>query len=232
MTQKAKKYALRYGNEKDWEEIKKKLPKIYHTSGFSEPELPVITGQDTTLVQSMIWHPASFYQGYNTLNARDDKLLSSKFWKEDFESRRCLIMIDGFYDFHERNGKKFPYYVQMKDGEPFLVAGIYRNANISGELRTTFTVVTTRANKEMAWIHNEPAYSAKSRMMYIVPKNHDQEWLNGHWEHVHPVIKPLEDNLLTYHPCHKIRGKNYQGNIANISDPVNYPEMNEQGSLF
>ncbi len=232
MTQKAKKYALRYGTEEDWEDLKKKLPKTYHTSGFTEPKLPVVGMQNSEKAQPMIWHPACFAKGYNTLNARDDKLLTSKFWKDDFKNRRCLVMIDGFYDFHESNGKKFPYYIQMKSGAPFMIAGLYRNANISGEMRTTFTMITTRANKEMAWIHNEPAYSAESRMMYVVPKDLDQEWLTGNWEQVHSQIQPLADNQLTYHPCHKIRGSGYKGNIENISDAVQYPEMNQQGTLF
>lgn len=233
MTKRAEDYARRYGKTKDWEYFKKRYPYIYHVSGFAEPELPVITGKDPDMIQPLIWHPASFYPGYNTLNARDDKLLSSRFWKADFESRRCLVMIDGFYDFHEHNGKKFPYYVHLSSGEPFMIAGLYRTANISGEKRETVTLITTRANKEMAWLHNEPAYSPESRMMFVVNQQDDEQWLNGSWEQVQKMIKPLTDGVLTYQPCHKLRGKAYIGNKPEISDKVYYPELEEiQGSLF
>ena len=233
MTKRAEDYAKRYGQTKDWEYFKKKYPHIYHVSGFVEPELPVVTGQDPEMIQRLIWHPASFFKGYNTLNARDDKLTTSKFWKNDFESRRCLVMIDGFFDFHDHNGKKYPYYVQMKSGEPFMIAGLYRTANISGEQRDTVTLITTRANKEMAWIHNEPAYSPESRMMFVVDPQDDEEWLQGSWEQVQKLIKPLPDDILDYHPCHKLRGKAYKGNVPDIGDRVFYPELEtSQGSLF
>ncbi|MGB3468857.1 MAG: SOS response-associated peptidase family protein [Cyclobacteriaceae bacterium] len=233
MTKRAAEYAKRYGKTKDWEYFKQKHPDIYHVSGFVEPILPVVTGQDPDEVQPLIWHPACFFKGYNTLNARDDKLLTSRFWKKDFESRRCLVMIDGFYDFHDHGGKKFPFFVQMQSGEPFMIAGLYRTVNISGEERETVTLITTRANKEMAWLHNEPAYSPESRMMYVVNPNDDEEWLTGNWEQAKELIKPLPDGELQYHSCHKLRGKAYKGNLSEVSDKVYYPELEEsQGSLF
>lgn len=233
MTKKAADYAKRYGKTKDWEFFKKRYPNIYHVSGFVEPQLPVVTGQDPDIMQPLIWHPASFYPGYNTLNARDDKLLSSKFWRTDFESRRCLVMIDGFFDFHEHGGRKYPYYIQMKSGEPFMIGGLHRKANISGEERETITLITTKANKEMAWLHNEPAYSPESRMMFVVEKQHDEEWLSGNWEQAQHLIRPLPDEALSYHPCHKLRGKAYKGNVPEIGEKVYYPELEEiQGTLF
>lgn len=233
MTKRAEEYAKRYGATGQWKDYKKKQPEVHHVSGFAEPVLPVVTGQDPEAIQPLIWHPACFFKGYNTLNARDDKLETSRFWKKDFESRRCLVMIDGFYDFHDHGGKKYPFYVQMKTGEPFMIAGLYRTAKISGEERETVTLITTRANKEMAWIHNEPAYSPESRMMFVVNEKDDEEWLGGSWEQARELIRPLPDDVLAYHPCQKIRGKAYKGNIAETSEKVYYPELEEsQGSLF
>ncbi len=237
MTRKAEKYAERYGDTDQWERMQQLTIPTFHVSGFKEPDVPVIYNDGS--LRTLIWHPFAIRKGYNSLNARDDKLMTSNFWKEDFQERRCLVIIDGFFDWHDHKGVKYPFYVKMKSEEPFTIGAIFRTSKISGEVRETVTLVTTRANKEMAWIHNEPAYSPESRMMLVIEKEDTEEWLQGNAEEImnKGMIKPIPDDILEYHPCTPIRsnkklGRVYPGNVPEVREEFDYSVEGNDLNLF
>ena len=124
--------------------------------------------------------------------------------------------------------------------EPFLVAGLWQTFQDPNDAIpiNTVTLVTGSANKEMAWIHNEPAYSPDSRMIYIVDPKDDETWLHGSEAEAKSLIKPLEDGLLDYHPCQPIKSNKklnrvYLGNVPQIQERKYYPDLEEkQGGLF
>ncbi|NQZ78667.1 MAG: SOS response-associated peptidase family protein, partial [Ekhidna sp.] len=160
MTKTAEEYAKRYGNTKMWDEAKQKYPAMYHLNGFEELDLPVITSEAPESVSFHHWSFVPF--GYapsingrpmNTLNARDDKIFTERSVYRDAASfQRCLVMLDGFYDHHKKNGIAYPYYVQLKSKEPFLVGGLWQTFKDpkDGIPINTVTLVTGPANKEMA----------------------------------------------------------------------------------
>lgn len=248
MTKRAKAYAARYGNEAMWEEVKSRMPPMYHLNGFAEPDLPVITNEQPEKVNLLHWAFVPFIYApringrpMNSLNARDDKIFSPKsIYYKSAQSRRCLIMLDGFFDHHKKNGIAFPHYVRLKSEEPLMVGGLWQTFTDpdDGISINTVTMVTGPANKEMAWVHNEPAYSPDSRMVYIVNKEDDEKWLLGSVEEAKSLIKPLQDGLLEYYPCHPIKdnkkhNRKYPGNVPKVLEKKYYPELEEQqGGLF
>ncbi|WP_425392659.1 SOS response-associated peptidase [Ekhidna sp.] len=248
MTKKAKHYAKRYGYPAVWEQAKLKYPEMYHLNGFDEPDLPVITNEKPDIVSfhhwafvPLVYAPKINGRPMTTLNARDDKIFSDKsVYKPSAENKRCLVMLDGFYDHRKKDGVAYPYFIQLKTKEPFLVGGLWQTFhdptdNIS---INTVTLVTGPANKEMAWIHNEPAYSPDSRMIYIVDSGDDDTWLHGSEEDAKSLIKPLPDGMLDYYPCQPIKAnkklnRTYLGNTPDIQARKYYPELEEvQGGLF
>ena len=66
--------------------------------------------------------------------------------------------MDGFYEHHHHKGKTYPYYIYRRDGNPMVLAGLYSDwaDPETGELLTTFSIVTTAGNPMMARIHNNP----------------------------------------------------------------------------
>lgn len=248
LTKRAKAYAERYGKAEDWEDIKKRLPPTYHASGFTEPDLPVITNDRPEEIQAfqwgfvpMVYAPKMQGRPMNTLNARDDKIFTGRsVFRDSAKKQRCLVMIDGFFDHHKKDGIAYPHYVKLKTDEPFLVGGLWQSFKVPDEefALNTVTMVTGPANKEMAWVHNEPAYSATSRMIYIVEKGEEDTWLFGEAEEAKQVIKPLPDDLLEYYPSQPIKSnkklnRTYLGNVPEILNQAHYPELEtEQGSLF
>lgn len=239
-TKKIEKYEKRFGVEYGNRNV---IP-VYHTNGFDHLEVPVITHRDPTQLQMFGWglipfwvkdlqHAAKIQN--STLNARDNTLFKKPSFREAAKRRRCLIIIDGFYDHHWHKGKSYPFFVKMKDDEPFALGGVWEKWKLDGEERYTVALVTTDPNKLMTYIHNQPKASETPRMPFIVPKELEQAWLEPELppEEVARMIGPYPDDAMDGYTVNRLRGKAYIGNIPEIMDHVPYDELTtEQGSLF
>jgi len=47
--------------------------------------------------------------------------------RQAFMKRRCLIPVDGFYEWKKVPGGKIPYSIGMKDNSPFVFAGLWKD---------------------------------------------------------------------------------------------------------
>ena len=92
-------------------------------------------------------------------NARDDKLLDSRFWRGSFEERRCLVPATSFCEAKGRAPATY-YWFALQGEEPrpaFAFAGLWRSfrGNYRDELVEidTHTVITTTPNELVRPIH-------------------------------------------------------------------------------
>ena len=84
--------------------------------------------------------------------------------------RRCLIPADGFYEWSDGAPKR-PYFVRPKSGAPMAFAGLWETwIGPNGEEVDTAAIVTTRANRALAAIHD--------RMPVIVTPDAFNLWLD------------------------------------------------------
>jgi putative SOS response-associated peptidase YedK len=239
-TKNAKQYAKRYGNTDMWENVLEDSIPTYHVSGMHEPDLPVILNEDPENVNFLHWAfmPFEFApqikgKPMNTLHARDNRIFTEKsIYRDAAETRRCLVMLDGFFDHYKKDDLTFPHYVQLKTKEPIMVAGLWQTfTNPKDEVETnTVTLVTGPANKEVAWVQNETPYSPESRMMFIVDKKDDETWLHGDTEEAKALIKPFPDGLLDYYPCQPLKTvkklhRLYLGNVPALLERKRYKEL-------
>ncbi|MFY0606799.1 MAG: SOS response-associated peptidase family protein [Cyclobacteriaceae bacterium] len=239
-TKNAKQYAQRYGNVEMWENALEDSYPTYHVSGMNEPHLPVILNEDPENVSHLHWAFMPFKHApqingkpMNTLYARDNRIFTEKsIYRGSAESKRCLVMLDGFFETYKKGDLTFPYYVQLKTKEPFMVGGLWQTfTDPVEEVQTkTLTLVTGPANKEIAWLHNEKPYTPESRMMFIVDKKDDETWLKGSPEEAKALIKPLPDGLLDYYPCQPLKTvkrlhRLYLGNVPALLERKNYKEL-------
>ena len=105
-----------------------------------------------------------------TFNARAESIATMPAFRDSFRRKRCLVPVDGFYEWRRRDGVRQPYRIFRADGRPLVLAGLWdgwKNPE-TGEVRRTFTIVTTTPNDVVAELHN--------RMPVIVP---DELW--GRW---------------------------------------------------
>lgn len=151
-------------------------------NGFEHPLLPVVTNLAREDIQLYRWGllPAwakDISVMNHTLNARAESL-SEKPSYRDVIQNRCLVLIDGYYEWQwlDPKGKqKKKYLLSMPDEQAFAMAGLWSQWTdpCSGDTLKTFTIVTTEANKLMTRIHN-----SKKRMPLLLAPDEETRWLN------------------------------------------------------
>lgn len=99
------------------------------------------------------WAKKTDMKNYNTFNARNDSLLKSNLWKSAVGSKRCVIPIQGYYEWRKSSSKeKNAFYVTRKDGELMFLAGLYDYDKKDSIY--TFTIITGDAPDELKWLHH------------------------------------------------------------------------------
>ncbi|NNF19052.1 MAG: SOS response-associated peptidase, partial [Flavobacteriaceae bacterium] len=169
----------------------------------------------------------------NTLNARGETIFEKPAFRDAAKEHRCLIYVDGFYEHHHYKGKTYPYFISLKNGEPMAFAGLWNtwSDRESGEYLTTFSIVTTVGNPLLAQIHNNPKL-AGPRMPFIIPEGMEDDWLSPIKDPVDQkglseMISSFPADSLQAHTVRRLRGKEYAGNIPGISEPYEYPELQQ-----
>jgi putative SOS response-associated peptidase YedK len=91
---------------------------VYHASGFSAPSHPVITSDDAHSIKFFRWGLIPFWTKdetaaertrTRTLNARAETIHAKPSFRSSIMTRRCLVLVDGFYEWREEGKKKYPY---------------------------------------------------------------------------------------------------------------------------
>ena len=213
---------------------------IYHTSGFSHPDLLIYTDRSPQFPEVATWGLVPHWvrdeeqlkkQWNNTLNARGETIFEKPSFRTAAKNNRCIVYVDGFYEHHHFNGNTYPFFVYRKIGQPMALAGLWsewRNPE-SGGILNTFSLVTTTGNALMAKIHNNPKLKGP-RMPVILPTELEDKWLAPiedelDIKQIQNLIREYPQDELTAHTVAKLRGKEYPGNVAEISDKVNYEEL-------
>lgn len=105
------------------------------------------------------------------VNARGESLTDKPAFRAAMKYRRCLVPADGFYEWKPTGARKQPYFVRAKSGGPLAFAGLWEAwVGPNGEELETAAIVTTRANRTIADIHD--------RMPVIVPPEAFNMWLD------------------------------------------------------
>jgi putative SOS response-associated peptidase YedK len=109
--------------------------------------------------------------GSKMINARAETVAEKPSFKRLLKTRRCLIVADGFYEWHKDGARKVPMFIAVQPKHPIGFAGLYDTwTSPKGQTITSCTIITTQANDLMEPIH--------SRMPVILPKKAHRPWLN------------------------------------------------------
>lgn len=239
------KRAERRGDAEAAEQIREQLLPLtdlplYHASGFSHPKMFIYTETSPHYPVVATWGLVPHWvrdreQGRKlwnkTLNARGETIFEKPSFRKAAHDNRCLIYVDGFYEHHHHKGGTYPYYIHRRDGKPMVFAGLYNDwaDPETGEVHTTFSIVTTEGNPMMARIHNNPKL-AGPRMPLILPEALADEWLAPLEDELdqkalQDLIRSFPQGELAAHTVARLRGKEYAGNIPGISEEVRYQEL-------
>jgi putative SOS response-associated peptidase YedK len=130
-------------------------------------------------------------------NARADTVAEKPFFRGALKKKRCLVPMDGFYEWDSKTKPKQPYYFYMKSGEPFVVAGLWETWTPPGkkEPLETYTLITTEANPLMAKVHD--------RMPVILEEADYEAWLDPETP-VEQLLKLLKPYPAEKMACHAV----------------------------
>ena len=168
-----------------------------------------------------------------TYNARSETIFEKPSFRESAKEKRCLVLVDGCYEWRYVGGKNFPHYIRMVDKEPFAIAGLWNGWNNpeTGKGLDTFSVITTKANPLLEKIHNK-----KKRMPAILRPQDERKWLdpNLEKEDALALLEPIEDTHMEAYPVSRlISFKNSNTNVPEVREKVEYEELkSEQKTLF
>lgn len=236
LSQSAQRLLKRYQLKFEFEfELQQELdePK-YYVSGFEFPKMPVITNEKPDTVQVYTWglvpswvkSPTQMAEiRANTLNARSDTVFEKPSFRSAIRKRRCLVPADGFYEWRTLGGKKYPYFIYLKDKDIFSFAGIWEEwtDHSTGEVLKTFSILTTEANPLMEKIHN-----TKKRMPVILRGEKELEWIKKDitQEDILALTKPLDEGLMEAHTISKlITSRTSNRNVPEVQVVYDYPEL-------
>jgi len=142
----------------------------------------VVDHDDSRVLTSFRWGLIPFWAkdrkiGSRAINARSETVAEKPMFKSSFAKRRCLIPIDGFYEWERKAKGKLPHYIFSRDGRPLSVAGLWSSWHDPGtdERLVTCTILTGSPNALLEGIHD--------RMPIVMPADRWDAWLDPGTEH-------------------------------------------------
>jgi len=122
--------------------------------------------------------------GNRMINARAETVAEKPSFRAAYRKRRCLVLADGFYEWHTEAGVKIPYFISLAEQQPFAFAGLWESwhSKDSDESIQSTAVITTAANDFMLPLHH--------RMPVILEPGTADRWLQGDDE----IVSTATDN--------------------------------------
>ena len=189
----------------EWRAQDKYRPSFNLSPGMNAPVLYTESGHGLarTVMHTMKWGliPSFGPVPVNMSNARSETLREKPCFRNLLNTRRCVVLFDGFYEWQKTTTTKKPFFIRFGQGlkqdasdaetcSMLAMAGLYdvwhdKEAN---EVIHSFTIITTDAAKDLAHIHD--------RMPAILPNAQVvNQWLDCHkipFDAVAYLLRPYE----------------------------------------
>jgi putative SOS response-associated peptidase YedK len=106
------------------------------------------------------------------INARAETVLDKPAFKNAMKRRRCLLPADGYYEWHQSEGRKRPFFIRPGNGALIAFAGLVETwVGPNGEELDTVAIVTTAAHGGLASLH--------PRVPVTIAPSDYARWLDG-----------------------------------------------------
>ncbi len=152
------------------------LPERYNVAPTQEALVVVERAGDRRIVAYRWGFVASWASDLSTggrqFNARAETVATSPTFRESFRRRRCIVPVDGFYEWRREGRTRQPYLIRRRDRMPLALAGIWsgwHDPRTSAVVRT-FSILTTRPNDLVATLHD--------RMPVVLAPDDWARWLD------------------------------------------------------
>jgi putative SOS response-associated peptidase YedK len=151
------------------------------------PRFNVAPGQDLLIVRAkprelamarwglVPWWSKDGTIAQKCIQARAETIAKAPAFRDSFESRRCLVVVDGFYEWSGTGKHRHPHHIHREDHRPFAIAGIWTYwqspLDADDSVIPTCAVVTTAARGAIANLHD--------RMPLVLDGDERERWLTA-----------------------------------------------------
>ncbi|MEE3330749.1 MAG: SOS response-associated peptidase [Myxococcota bacterium] len=163
--------------------------------------------------------------GNRMINARSETASDKPAFREAIRTRRCLVPLDGFYEWKRRGKVREPSWFHPPEGEgPWAAAGLWeRWWDAENRLLHSFTILTTDANEVVSQLHD--------RMPMLLDDEGQTRWMDAAVEDP----EALTDLRIPWDAKRTaVQAVSLRVNDARAQGPelLNPPEPPDQGELF
>jgi putative SOS response-associated peptidase YedK len=208
----------------------------YYYHAFGLPEIPAVCSGNPGSVSMLRWGLIPEWVmtaedaeeiRFKTFNARSESINTKPSFLSSFNSKRCLVPVKGFFEWQHVGKEKVPWYIYLPDNQIITLAGLYSEwTHIgTGEILSTFSIITTEANELMAEVHN-----SGKRMPAILDRNDEKKWIDIS---ISPsealgLLKPYPSDMMKAHTISPlVNNRTANRNIPEVIQPYNYQATNQ-----
>ncbi len=149
---------------------------------------------------------------FNMINARAENITEKPAYRTAFKQRRCLVPVDGYYEWSGQSKPKQPYFIYEANQSLFALAGIWEQWQAEAGPINSFSIITTSANEVMQTIHH--------RMPVIIRPDQFDQWLFDDERHSYQdLLTPVADLTLKYHAVNT-RVNTVKNNFSELTNPA------------
>jgi putative SOS response-associated peptidase YedK len=213
------------------------LREHYVAIGKSRPEITVLINDTRNGLQfrNMRWGlPWHYTDKSGKENAREmiNSTCEKVFFvhKDIVFSKRCVIPLDGYYEFFHFAGEVYPHFLSPKEGL-FYAGGVWDETvdSETGEITNNFSIITTPPNALTHRLHNNPKAPNGSRMLFLIPDRKVTEFLETDTDtsKLKSLFLPFDENKMEAWPIARFLRKEYAGRLESedVRKKVDYPEL-------
>ena len=109
-------------------------------------------------------------EGAPIINARVETAAEKPFFRVPIRRRRCLVPVNGWYEWLVEGKTRTPYLIRYADEAPMVLGGVWDWWEGPDGALESFAIVTRPAREELEGVHH--------RMPLVLPEAHWEDWLN------------------------------------------------------
>lgn len=141
------------------------------------------------------------------INVRSESVARNRAFVESFRNRRCLVLVDGFYEWKTEGKRRAPFILRRPDHQPFALAAIWDTVlDAKGTPLPTCAILTAPALAPILDLHH--------RQPIVIPKRSFAQWLTPNAPARDLLHIPQNDLIAT-----------------EVSDRVNRMENDDEGCV-
>jgi len=176
-------------------------------------------------LKPLLWGLVSYWaedpkSATKPINARSESVATRPMFRKLIETRRCVVPVDGFYEWQKTPAGRMPHYVRLAEDAPMLLAALWdRWQRGDAAPIESFTILTTPANALLEGLHD--------RIPAIIDRADLARWLDRGNRDVAAAAALLEpfpaERLREYPVTRRVNSANNEG--SDLIDPAPTAEL-------